>query len=86
MVKKNNFFWVFFVLCFAANAQTFLSEHAKISLLTTMPTDHAVYTLYGHTSIRVQDLVAENEKIDYVFNYGMFDPSIPNFMYRFAKG
>ena len=86
MVKKNGLFWVFFILCFAANAQVFLSEHAKISLLTTSPTDHAVYTLYGHTSIRVCDSIAANQKIDYVFNYGMFDPSIPNFMYRFAKG
>ena len=86
MVKKNSLFWFFIVWCFAANAQTLLSEHAKISLLTTSPTDNEVYTLYGHTSIRVQDSVAVNKKMDCVFNYGMFDSSIPHFIYRFAKG
>ena len=85
-MKKNSLFLCFVILCFAANAQTFLSEHAKISLLTTMPTDNAVYTLYGHTSIRVQDSISANQKIDYIFNYGMFDSSIPYFIYRFAKG
>ena len=85
-MKKKCLFWGFLILCFAAEAQTFLSENAKISLLTTTPTDNAVYTLYGHTSIRVQDSIAANQKIDYVYNYGMFDPSIPYFMYRFAKG
>ena len=85
-VIKNSLCWFFFVWCFAANAQSFLSEQAKISLLTTTPNDNAVFTLYGHTSIRVQDIDADNKKIDSVFNYGMFDPSIPYFMYRFAKG
>jgi len=85
-VKKNSLFWGFLMICFAANAQVFLSEHAKISLLTTTPTDNEVYTLYGHTSIRVRDSVAANQKIDYIFNYGMFDSSAPFFIYRFAIG
>ena len=86
ILKKNSFFGLFIVLCFAVNAQDFLSEHARVSLLTTAPCDNAVYTLYGHTSIRVRDSIAANKKIDYVFNYGMFDSSIPYFIYRFAKG
>jgi len=85
-MKKNIFFWVFLLLGFVANAQAFLSENAIISLLTTMPSDYAVYTLYGHTSIRVRDSIDSNKTIDYVFNYGQFDNSLPNFVYKFAKG
>ena len=85
-MKKYTLFWSFLLLGFVTNAQTFLSENAIISLLTSTPTDYAVYTLYGHTSIRVRDSVAANSTIDYVFNYGMFDNSQPNFVYKFAKG
>jgi len=85
-MRKTILCWLFLVLYFAANGQAFLSEHAVISLLTTAPSDNEVYTLYGHTSIRVRDSVAPTNKIDYVFNYGMFDANIPNFIYRFAKG
>ena len=85
-MRKKTLFGFFIFLCFAANGQAFLSESASISLLTTTPCDNEVYTLYGHTSIRVKDSIAPNTKIDYVFNYGMFDASQPNFVYHFAKG
>jgi hypothetical protein len=39
--------------------------------------------MYGHTAIRVTDRQAG---LDAVFNYGVFDFSTPNFLYRFAKG
>jgi hypothetical protein len=68
----------------AANSTALpLSDSAQISLLTSAPHDETVYTLYGHTSIRVKDDAA---RIDRVFNYGIFDFSKPNFIYRFAKG
>jgi hypothetical protein len=60
-----------------------LSEQAQISLLTSSPADDAVYTLYGHTALRVHD---PKTNIDEVFNYGIFDFSRSNFIYRFAKG
>ncbi|MDR3253235.1 MAG: DUF4105 domain-containing protein [Tannerella sp.] len=60
-----------------------LGKGAQISLLTCSPSDDDVYTLYGHTAIRVLD--SEN-KLDAVFNYGIFDYTKPNFIYRFAKG
>lgn len=60
-----------------------LSDSAQISLLTNTPWDGAVYSLFGHTAIRVHD-PANN--IDLAFNYGLFDFDSPNFMYRFAKG
>ena len=85
-MKKNILFWFFFLWGFVANAQAFLTENAKISLLTATPSDYAVYTLYGHTAIRIRDSIAADKTIDYVFNYGMFDNSQPNFVYKFAKG
>ncbi|MDR2774989.1 MAG: DUF4105 domain-containing protein [Tannerella sp.] len=60
-----------------------LSAQAQISLLTSSPADDDVYTLYGHTALRVYDPRAD---IDIIFNYGIFDFSRPNFIYRFAKG
>ncbi|MDR1380562.1 MAG: DUF4105 domain-containing protein [Tannerella sp.] len=60
-----------------------LSGQARISLLTSSPTGDEVYTLYGHTALRVHD---PETRIDVVFNYGIFDFSRPNFIYRFAKG
>lgn len=67
----------------ATKAQPSLSEQAQISLLTCSPTDDAVYALYGHTALRVHDPV---NQIDWVFNYGIFDFSRPNFIYHFVKG
>ena len=60
-----------------------LSQQAEISLITCSPSEDAVFTVYGHTALRVYD--PEN-KIDRVYNYGIFDFSKPNFTYRFAKG
>ena len=85
-MRKKTLLWFFIFWCFVANGQAFLSEHATISLLTATPCDYAVYTLYGHTAIRVRDSIAPNNQIDYVFNYGLFDPSQSNFEYHFAKG
>lgn len=55
----------------------------KVSLLTSAPYEGEVYTLYGHAALRIQ---GEEQKLDLVFNYGLFSFSQPNFIYRFAKG
>ncbi|MDR1169308.1 MAG: DUF4105 domain-containing protein [Prevotellaceae bacterium] len=60
-----------------------LSDSAFISLLTCDAIDDMAYTLYGHTAVRVNDCV---KGLDYVYNYGIFDFSSPNFLYRFARG
>jgi hypothetical protein len=60
-----------------------LSMSAQISLLTSSPHEATVYTVYGHTGLRVFDPEAG---FDIVFNYGIFDFTKPNFIYRFAKG
>ena len=73
---------LFFLLPLQAQTPQ-LSNDAKISLLTVSPSDDAVYTVYGHSALRVQDAA---QKIDAVFNYGIFSFAKPNFIYRFAKG
>ena len=83
-MKKNIF--LLFLLFTAVSLQAqypLLSKDAEISLLTVSPSEDEVYTVYGHTALRVRDA---SKKLDTVFNYGIFDFSKPNFIYRFAKG
>lgn len=70
----------FFVSAFAVRP---LSDQAQVSLLTCSPCNEAIYTKFGHTSIRVAD--SENN-FDIVFNYGVFSFSQPRFIPRFIKG
>lgn len=61
-----------------------LNEEVSASLLTCSPGD-IVYELYGHTAIMLVHHRAEcNDSI--VFNYGVFDFSQPNFIWRFMLG
>ena len=59
-----------------------LGPDAKVSLLTCSP-GKELYSSFGHTAIRITDPQAD---MDYVFNYGIFDPEIENFYLRFVKG
>jgi hypothetical protein len=59
-----------------------LSEEAEISLLTFGP-GPALYTVFGHSAIRVND---PRNRIDLMFNYGTFDFSQENFYWRFIRG
>lgn len=51
-----------------------------VSVVTCAPGPD-VYELCGHTAIRIR-----NEKMDSIWNYGIFDFESPNFIYRFCKG
>ena len=57
-------------------------DSIRISLLTCQP-GSAIYELYGHTAIRVQDFMQGR---DIVFNYGLFDFNTPHFIWRFSLG
>lgn len=70
-----------FLNCGQINAFN-LSDKAEISLLTCAP-GNETYSVYGHSAMRVKDV---SENYDMVFNYGIFDFSTPNFLYRFASG
>lgn len=99
IVKRNNihfYIYLITVLMFftlPASSQSFDSEKLseadsakyasmEISLLTCQPHDE-VYSLYGHTAIRVTD---KNQGIDIAVNWGVFDPSKPYFVLRFVFG
>lgn len=60
-----------------------LTSDSKVSLLTCSPNDDAIYALFGHSGLRVKD---DSLGIDVVFDYGIFDFSSNNFIYRFVKG
>lgn len=73
-------------LCLLSLAMTWaspLTERAKISLLTSSPYEAEVFTVYGHAALRVND---PGQRIDIVFNYGLFSFDKPFFIYRFASG
>ncbi|MBO7120235.1 MAG: DUF4105 domain-containing protein [Bacteroidaceae bacterium] len=63
----------------AAYAQ---QDSIRVSVLTCSP-GQEVYSLYGHTAIRVQ---VPKDSIDEVFNYGVFDFRKPHFTWHFVLG
>lgn len=77
----------FFLLFFLSNSpfsygQVPLSDDAEISLLTCGTGDQ-LYSIYGHTALRVNDPA---RGLDIVYNYGTFDFTTPNFYGKFIKG
>ena len=74
-----------FSLCsFLSTAQlpvVTLTDSAKVSLLTCSQGDE-LYSIFGHSAIRVKD---SSIGVDWVFNYGTFDFSDPNFYPNFVK-
>lgn len=80
---KIIFYVVLLLLTTTLNAQVKLSNNAKISLMTASPWSEAVYALFGHTALYVED---DSTGVEGVFNYGFFDSSQPNFMYNFIRG
>lgn len=75
-------FVLLFVSSFSLMASTQLSEKAEFSLLTCSP-GNELYSLFGHSAIRVNDPVAG---FDLAFNYGTFDFDTPNFYLKFGNG
>lgn len=52
----------------------------SVSLITCAP-GIKIYELEGHTALRIRDTNS-----DYIVNWGLFDFTSPNFIYRFVKG
>ena len=55
---------------------------AGVYLLTCVP-GTAAYSIYGHSALRIVDSTRNS---DLVYNWGVFDFSTPNFVWKFAKG
>ena len=61
-------------LSFVSNAKT------SVYVITTFPSDRAVYTVWGHTA-----LLVSTDSTSVVYNYGVFDFS-DDFVYKFLAG
>jgi hypothetical protein len=62
---------------------SFLSENSSVSVLTCGKSNKYLYTLFGHSAIRVKD---PERQIDLVYNYGTFDNDDPDFYINFING
>jgi hypothetical protein len=60
-----------------------LSPEAEISVITCGPGQEELYLAFGHSAIRVVDPI---NRIDYAYNYGVFDFDQPNFYLNYTKG
>ncbi|MDR2621413.1 MAG: DUF4105 domain-containing protein [Dysgonamonadaceae bacterium] len=80
-MKRFLFFGLF--LFFSSLLQSQTNNDLQVSLLTVMPRSKAVYTIYGHTALR---LYSPSRSIDTILNWGTFDTDKPNFMYHFLLG
>jgi len=91
---KKIFFFIFLLIIIGselqmANAAAINNSsdsltHSKLRFsIITCDAGDDLYTIWGHTAIRVIDSVNQT---DIVFNYGSFDFNTPNFVAKFMKG
>ena len=88
ILKRIYFFIIALAVVLSANAQSLSSRQdptpvdsaATISLLT-VASGCQIYELEGHSGLRIRTAID-----DMVANWGLFDFSAPNFVYRFVKG
>ena len=73
-------FFLFSVVSCQLSIALAQQDSVRVSVLTCSPGPE-VYSLYGHTAIRVQQ-----DSIDEVFNYGVFDFRKPHFTWHFVLG
>lgn len=82
-MKQFLFILMILLSSFITKAQQMtFSSSSVVSLITCSP-GIEVYEKFGHTAVRVKD---EINKIDVVFNYGVFDFETSGFYYKFIKG
>ncbi|WP_420317116.1 DUF4105 domain-containing protein [Ekhidna sp.] len=64
-------------------AQIQLSENAEIAVITVGPYQGEVWSAFGHSGIRIKD---QDRRIDWFYNYGLYDFEQENFFLNFAQG
>ncbi|MDO3695143.1 DUF4105 domain-containing protein [Wenyingzhuangia sp. chi5] len=72
-----------FSISFFGQEKLELSKQAEVSILTCAPGHNELYSSFGHSAIRVKDVI---NNIDRVYNYGTFDFNKPNFYLNFCRG
>lgn len=82
-LKKKTFFYLFLgCSLFFLGLKEASAQHLRVSLLTC-DSGEEIYSSFGHSAIRVQDLETGRDR---VYNYGTFDFGAPNFVLNFAGG
>ena len=82
-MKRTLGFLFLFISSLITNAQVKSDSCTmQISLLTCAPGTE-LYSIFGHTAIRVRD---SSRGMDVVYNYGTFDDTDPLFYVNFTKG
>lgn len=79
-MKRIVFFLMMSASVLLAVAQS--PSHTEVSVITCSPGDE-VYSLYGHTAIRLRD---EARGLDIAVNYGVFDFNTDHFAWKFVLG
>lgn len=78
------FFLTLFIsgsLCLSA--QYTLSERAEVAIVTMGPYQGEVWSAFGHSGFRITD---PTNRIDWFYDYGLYDFEQENFFLNFAKG
>jgi hypothetical protein len=82
-MKRITITYLFFIGSICCNAQAGRDSCSmQISLLTCAPGSD-LYSLFGHTAIRILDTA---RGMDIVYNYGTFDDTDPLFYIHFTRG
>lgn len=55
----------------------------QISILTCEKSDITVYSIFGHSALRIKN---KDLGIDRIYNYGTFNPKAPGFYWDFVRG
>lgn len=82
LLSKAIFIFPFLITWSLAHGQPADTSHLRISLITCGPADE-LYSIWGHTAIRVTD---SSSGTDLAFNYGTFENSDPYFYLKFTRG
>lgn len=75
---------IFCLFGFSLVGEEIRKDSIIVSLLTCAPGSE-VYELCGHEAVRIRGEL-NGERMDSVWNYGLFNFKEPNFVYRFVKG
>lgn len=81
-MKKLTILTVLCALLMPLQSVAQVADSTDLYIITCAPGSES-YSIYGHTALRV---AVRGTAIDRVYNWGIFDFSTPNFVYRFAKG
>ncbi|MBK7731709.1 MAG: DUF4105 domain-containing protein [Bacteroidales bacterium] len=80
--KKTILLAALMMLVIAPDIEARTADSTDVYMITCAPGNES-YSIYGHTALRI---AIRGSDFDMVYNWGIFDFSTPNFVYRFARG